>query len=137
MSNYIALIHKDHDSDYGVSFPDLPGCITAGKTLDEAREMAEEALALHLDGLVEDGQPVPEASSLEDIMGDPGNQDGVAILVKAPQKQRIVRVNVTFPEDLLRSIDEFAAQHGQTRSGLLATIARRELDEASAGDADA
>jgi predicted RNase H-like HicB family nuclease len=134
MSNYIALIRKDHDSDYGVSFPDLPGCITAGETLDEARDMAEEALALHLDGLVEDGLPVPEPSSLEAIMGDPDNQDGVAILVRAPQKQRIVRVNATFPDDLLQSLDEFAARHGQTRSGLLATIARRELDEASAGD---
>ena len=135
MSNYIALIHKAHDSDYGVSFPDLPGCVTAGATLDEAREMAEEALALHLEGMVEDGQPVPEPSSLEEIMGDPDNQDGVAILVRAPQKQRVVRVNVTFPEDLLRSIDEFAMQHGQTRSGLLAALARRELEGASDADA--
>ena len=45
---YTGLIHKDPDSDYGVSFPDLPGCITAGRTVEEAREMAAEALALHL-----------------------------------------------------------------------------------------
>ena len=45
---YTGLIHKDPDSDYGVSFPDLPGCITAGHTVEEAREMAAEALALHL-----------------------------------------------------------------------------------------
>ena len=81
MSNCIALIHMDHDSDYGVSFPDLPGCITAGATLHEAREMAEEALAMHLDGLVEDGQLLPESSSLEDIMGDPENQEVVALLI--------------------------------------------------------
>ncbi len=51
MRQYIALIHKDADSDYGVSLPDLPGVITAGSTLDEARDMAAEALALHLEGL--------------------------------------------------------------------------------------
>ena len=67
MRQYIALIHKVADSDYGVSFPDLPGVITAGSTLDEARDMAMEALALHLEGLVQDGEAVPDPSSLEDI----------------------------------------------------------------------
>ena len=57
MRHYIALLHKEADSDYGVSFPDLPGCVTAGKTLDEARANAEEALALHLAGMAEDGEP--------------------------------------------------------------------------------
>ena len=41
---YIGLVHKDAGSDYGVSFPDLPGCVTAGATLDEARVMAADAL---------------------------------------------------------------------------------------------
>ena len=50
MTSYIALIHKEPRSDFGVSFPDFPGCVTAGRTLDEARKMAEEALALHVDG---------------------------------------------------------------------------------------
>ncbi len=72
MRRYVALIHKDETSDYGVSFPDLPGCITAGSTLDEAREMASEALALHLGGLAEDGEAVPESSSLEDVMSVAG-----------------------------------------------------------------
>jgi predicted RNase H-like HicB family nuclease len=60
MRQYIALIHKDADSDFGVSFPDLPGCVTAGATLDEARDMAEEALALHIEGLEQDGEAIPE-----------------------------------------------------------------------------
>ena len=59
MRQYIALIHKDPDSDYGVSFPDLPGCVTAGADLDDARGMAEEALALHLAGMAEDGEAFP------------------------------------------------------------------------------
>jgi predicted RNase H-like HicB family nuclease len=83
MSEYIALIHKDPGSDYGVSFPDFPGCITAGATVDEARRMAEKALAFHIAGLVEDGEPVPQPSHLEDVMGDPENRDAVAIFVPA------------------------------------------------------
>jgi predicted RNase H-like HicB family nuclease len=85
MRQYIALIHKDANSDYGVSFPDLPpGAITAGSTLDEARAMATEALTFHLAGLAEDGEAVPEPSSLEEIMAIAENKDGVAVLVEAP-----------------------------------------------------
>ncbi len=83
MRQYIALIHKDADSDYGVSFPDLPGVISAGKTLDEARAMAAEALAFHLQGMAEDGEAVPEPSSLQAIMANAVNRDGVAVLVDA------------------------------------------------------
>ena len=59
MADYIALIHKEPASDYGVSFPDFPGCVTAGATLDEARRGAVEALAFHIDGMVEDGEAIP------------------------------------------------------------------------------
>ena len=85
MRQYIALIHKDADSDYGVSFPDLPGVISAGKTLDEARDMAAEALALHLEGLAADDEAAPEPSSLEKIMNDAQNKDGVAVLIAAAE----------------------------------------------------
>ena len=83
MRQYIALIHKDPDSDYSVSFPDLPGVITAGATLDEARDMATEALAFHLRGMAEDQEAVPEPSSLEEVMGTDENRDGVAVLIAA------------------------------------------------------
>jgi len=78
---YIGLIHKDADSDYGVSFPDLPGCISAGSTLEEARAMAAEALALHLDGLEEDGAVVPPPSSANAVFGHPDAADALAIIV--------------------------------------------------------
>ena len=81
MRRYIGLIHKDPDSDFGVSFPDFPGLITAGSDLDDARRMAEEALAFHLEGMVEDGEAVPEPSSLEKVMADPDNKDGIPIFV--------------------------------------------------------
>ena len=81
MRDYIALIHKEADSDFGVSFPDFPGVVTAGRDLDDARRLAEEALSLHVEGLLEDGAAIPEPASLDAVMEDPDNSDGVAILV--------------------------------------------------------
>jgi len=131
MRQYIALIHKEDGSDYGVSFPDLPGCITAGRDLDEARAMAQEALALHLEGLSEDGEPLPEPSSLEAIMRDRENRDAVAFLVSAPASApKTVRINVTIADDLLGEIDRHAEREGMTRSGFLAKAAKRALEEA-------
>jgi predicted RNase H-like HicB family nuclease len=133
MRQYIALIHKDAGSDYGVSFPDLPGCVTAGVDLDDARRMAEEALALHLAGMAEDEEPVPEPSSLEAVMAERENRDAVAILVRAPPATaKAVRVNMTVPEDELKQIDKFAAGHGYTRSGFLSYAAKRAIGEAAA-----
>jgi predicted RNase H-like HicB family nuclease len=131
--NYIGLIHKDAGSDYGVSFPDFPGVVTAGKDLDEARAMAEEALALHIDGLVADGEAVPEASSLEEVMSDPDNKDGVAILVAVKtDAAKSVRVNVTLPEDVLAQIDKFAKERGLSRSGFLAQAAKKVIEREEA-----
>ncbi len=128
MRHYIALIHKDEGSDYGVSFPDIPGVITAGKNLDEARALAKEALAFHLEGLAEDGEAVPEPSSLEDIMAIAENRDGVAVLIEAPAEEvKSVRVNITLPADVLNQIDECAERDGFTRSGFLAQAAKKAM----------
>lgn len=131
MRQYIALIHKDADSDFGVSFPDLPGLATAGTDLDDARQMAAEALALHIEGMEADGEAIPEPSSLEAIMANRENRDAVAILVPAPAKAaKSVRVNVTLPEDELKRIDRLAEERGLTRSGFLLRAAKRELEAA-------
>ena len=124
MRHFIALIHKDADSDFGVSFPDLPGVISAGSTLDEARAMATEALTFHLEGMAEDGEAVPEPSSLEEIMSDRENRDGVAVLIQAPGAEvKSVRINITMPADVLDQIDQYAEREGFTRSGFLAQAA--------------
>lgn len=131
MTDYIALIHKDADSAFGVSFPDLPGCISVGETLEEARANAEEALALHVDGMIEDGEPLPAPSALDEVMANPGNRDGVVILVPLKTTPpRTVRVNITLPETTLREIDAFAETHGYTRSGLLTRAAKQMIDAA-------
>jgi predicted RNase H-like HicB family nuclease len=128
MRHFIALIHKDADSDFGVSFPDLPGLISAGSTLDEARAMATEALAFHLEGMAEDGEPVPEPSSLEEIMSNRENRDGVAVLIQAPAAEvKTVRINITMPADVLEQIDRYAEREGFTRSGFLAQAAKKVM----------
>jgi predicted RNase H-like HicB family nuclease len=130
MRNYIGLIHKDAESDYGVSFPDFPGVITAGIDLDEARRMAEEALNFHVEGMIEDGEALPEPSSLEAIMQDPDNREGVAVLVALKHRSaKAVRLNITLPEDVLRAIDAYSQAHGLTRSGFLAQAAKRQIED--------
>jgi predicted RNase H-like HicB family nuclease len=130
MRNYIGLIHKDAESDYGVSFPDFPGVITAGIDLDEARRMAEEALNFHVEGMIEDGEALPEPSSLEAIMQDADNRDGVAVLVALKNRSaKAVRLNITLPEDVLRAIDAYSEAHGLTRSGFLAQAAKRQIQD--------
>ena len=80
MTDYIALIHKDADSDYSVSFPDFPGCVTAGATIDEARARAGEALAFHIEGMREDRQELPAPSPMAAVMTERENRDAVAFL---------------------------------------------------------
>jgi predicted RNase H-like HicB family nuclease len=93
--DYIAIIHKEPTSDFGVSFPDFPGCITAGRTLDEAKEMAAEALTGHIEVMRETGEPVPDPSTLDEVMSNPDFQDGVAFLVSVEEPVKTVRVNIT------------------------------------------
>lgn len=131
MRSYIGIIHKDAGSDFGVSFPDFPGVITAGTDLDNARAMAEEALALHIEGISEDGEAIPEPSTLDEVMSDPNNRTGVAILVSVKAEQpKAVRVNITLPEDVLERIDRYAEAHGFTRSGLLAQAVKKLMADA-------
>lgn len=123
MASYIGLMRKESGTDYGVNFPDFPGCITAGLTMDEAYRLAAEALAFHVEGMAEDGEPLPEPSSLETVMADPENQDAVPFMVPLSVAPKVVRVNVTMDEALLRAIDAVASN----RSAFLAEGARRLL----------
>jgi predicted RNase H-like HicB family nuclease len=94
-----------------VSFPDFPGCSTTGKTIDEAKDLADEALLLHLEGMREDGEQLPVPSNLEDIVADPENADAVAFLVVSipdTQGKAKKRINITVPEETQRRIDAAA-----------------------------
>jgi predicted RNase H-like HicB family nuclease len=124
MTSYIALLRKDADSDFGVEFPDFPGCVTAARTLEAARSAASEALALHVEGVREDGTALPTPSSLDTIMADAANRSAVAFLVDVPARPaRSVRINVMLPADLVAAIDGATTN----RSGFLAEAARARL----------
>lgn len=133
MANYIAIIHKDSDSDYGVSFPDFPGCITAGKTIDEAKDMAQEALTGHIGVMEEFGDKVPEPSNLESVMTLCKDEEYVAFfIVSLPEKRsKKVRVNIMVPEEDLNQIDSFVKQHGMTRSAFLVKAAQDSIQTSS------
>ena len=96
MSSYTALIHKDPDSDYGVSFPDFPGCITADSSMDKVKDVAIEALSGHIQTMVEYGDRIPKPSGFEDIMADPAHSEAIAFLVVTiPDLNPIPFLNLT------------------------------------------
>jgi predicted RNase H-like HicB family nuclease len=129
MANYIAIVHKEAKSDFGVSFPDFPGCVTAGKNIDEAKDMAEEALTLHIRGMLEDGDQLPVPSKLEEIMTDPDYANAIAYLVVSvpDAKPPTVRVNITLPEMTLKQIDAAAKKRGMSRSSFLVHAAQNAI----------
>jgi predicted RNase H-like HicB family nuclease len=122
---YIAYLHKEKKTDYGVSFPDFPGCITAGKTLEEARRNAVEALALHIEGLLEDGEEIPEASCLDNLSRDPVLKDAVAFLVDINVSDKVERFNITARKSQMEEIDRLAKQQRMTRSAYMVASALR------------
>ena len=122
--NYPIIIHKDKKSDYGVTIPDLPGCFSAGETLDEAIENAKEAILLHVEGLIDDSENIPEASNLEVIKKK--NKDGVIAIASVDLSElfgKAKRINISLPDRILNKVDRFARKHGETRSGLLVNAA--------------
>lgn len=131
MRNYIALIHKEKKTDFGVSFPDFPGCITAGKTIDEAKDMAQEALTGHVAVMLDTGLPLPAPSTLEDIVNNDDYNDAAACFIISiqPPKKEPVRFNASIDPELLALIDSHAKHIGMTRSGFLAQAARKALLE--------
>ena len=68
---YVAFIHGDTEPGFGISFPDFPGCVSAGDTIDEAIRRGTEALAFQVEGLIRDGEHIPEPRSVQDIEIDP------------------------------------------------------------------
>ena len=125
---YPALISKDDDSDWNVEFPDFPGCVTAGRTLEEAVAFAREALALHVHGMRADGEAVPEPSDAAALMSR--RRAAALVLVElTPLKGAAKRVNISLDEYLLAEIDTAAAAHGTDRSNFLAAAARARIED--------
>ena len=127
MQYFPAIVEKSKGTDYGVSFPDFPGCVTAGATPEEALALAEEALQFHIDGMIEDGAELPSATSIGSIVHDPDLDVVTLALVPARLPGKSVRINITMDENLLAAIDTAAATSGYTRSAFLAEAVRTKL----------
>ena len=116
------VLHKDPDSEYGVTVLDLPGCFSAGLTVEAALDAAVEAIECHVEGLLRDGLSVPAAQPVEAHRKNRDYAGGLWALVEVDLSKvsgKAKRVNITLPEHLLTQIDSFAAKTGDTRSGFL------------------
>lgn len=122
MPTAVAVIHHE-DGNYGVSFPDFPGCVTAGRTIDEALRKGEEALSFHVAGMIEDGLDLPVPSDVVDPEG------GMLAVVRYEVEARPVRVNISIDQVLLRLIDRAAEAEGTSRSAFLAEAAKKRLQQ--------
>jgi predicted RNase H-like HicB family nuclease/predicted transcriptional regulator len=138
---YRALIVQDKsdgpDDGYGVVFPDLPGCTSSGDTVEEAYEHAFEALALHIEGMIEDGVVLPDSSPFNGslptwLAGAPGRVERT-VLVPVKLPGRAVRVSITMDKGLLERLDTAAAASGDTRSGYIAQAVRERMGGGIAG----
>jgi len=120
---YPVVIHKDSNSDYGVAVPDVSGCFSAGQTVDEALQEVTEAIECHLEGLLMDGESIPVPHSIEYYQNNSEYAGGIWAVVTidlAKLSGKTTRVNITLPERVLNLMDKFAAENGETRSGLIA-----------------
>lgn len=116
------VIHKDANSDYGVTVPDLPGCFSAGETLDETLALAKEAIEFHMECLIAEGLLVPSPTSLEKHKSNRDFAGGTWALVSIDDSKlrtNAKRLSITVPERVLDAMDQHAAKIGETRSGLI------------------
>jgi len=133
MRHYTAEIITDDGSGYGVIFPDFPGCLTSADTIEQAILRAGEALKLHVEGMLEDGEAIPEPSQPGPVKKRSLRKDYCAtILVPVRLPSPAKRVNITIDSDLLEAIDATARAQGTTRSGFLAQAARIRIREDNA-----
>jgi len=123
---YPVLIHKESNTEYGVTIPDIPGCFTAGKTIDEALKNLQEAVECYYEG--EEINTAPEASNIDDLMSDKdlftdGGFWALADLDFSFLSKKTVRVNITVPEYKLAMIDKKAKSMNLSRSAFLVASA--------------
>ena len=130
---YVSFIHRDEGSGYGISFPDFPGCVSVGDTVDDAIRNGCEALAFHVEGLCDDGDAIPSPRSIEAIKADPELAEwrrgaDIVLVPLLLDRGSSRRVNISIDRGLLEAIDDEARQRRMTRSAFLASAARREIE---------
>jgi predicted RNase H-like HicB family nuclease len=130
MTMAIALLARV-EGRYSVIFPDVPGCVTGGRTHEEACLAASQALAGHVEVMDRMGAPLPRFRTLEELERDPewaeDVKDGQSIPVFLDLPGRAQRINITLEERLLARIDAAAKAAGESRSAYLANAAKARL----------
>jgi predicted RNase H-like HicB family nuclease len=130
MKFIIAIEPGTETAAFGVVVPDLPGCFSAGDTLDKAVDNAREAIDLWCETVIEDGGDVPIAKTLAEHQAAPEFSGWIWAVVEVPVERYFgpaEKLNITLPRLLLAKIDEYARAHGETRSGFLADAARMAM----------
>ena len=125
----IAIETGDENTAFGIIVPDLPGCFSAGDTLDEAMAGAEEAAAAWIDATLDAGGAIPAPSGLEALQANPdyaGWAFGVITIDPALLDDTSERVNITLPRRVLSRLDALAQAAGETRSGFIAQLTLEE-----------
>ena len=126
---YIAIL-DECGKNIGVVFPDFPGCVSSGRTIHDALRNGAEALELHLCGMDEDGETIPEESDLskvsEWLCECEGKKRLAWIDVNLPASHAI-RINITIPENLLHRLDKHLAGKKQSRSAFIASAVGQQL----------
>jgi len=115
------------DDGISIEFPDLPGCITCGDDDEDALRMAKEAMALHLYGMEQDGDAIPEPTKIKNIKVEP-NQVVVLVEVWMPpfrdeMEQKAVKKTLTIPKWL----DDLALEHKVNFSHILQDALKQYL----------
>jgi predicted RNase H-like HicB family nuclease len=119
--SYPAWLHLEGTEGVGVTFPDFPGCVTQGDTVEEALRLAPEALSFHLEGMLEDGSGLPEASSPDEVAK---SRDGELLtMVVVPDPRARERINISVMAGELAKIDRAAESLGMSRSGFMVAAA--------------
>ncbi len=124
--NYPIAIEHEPGKAYGAHVPDLPGCFSAGDTMDEAIANAKEAVAFHIEGLLDAGEKIPSPQGVETHAANPDYTGMIWALVSvdlASLSGKSKRLNISLPERVLRRIDSAAEKQGETRSGFIARVA--------------
>jgi predicted RNase H-like HicB family nuclease len=121
----IAIEAGTEQTAFGIVVPDLPGCFSAGDTLDEALLNAEQAAAAWIETALDSGNSVPTPSTLDILRRNPdyaGWAFGVITVDPAWLDDTIERVNITLPRRVLKRLDAIAEAAGATRSGTIAQL---------------
>jgi predicted RNase H-like HicB family nuclease len=123
---FIVVMHTEDSTTYGVTVPDLPGCFSAGNSLDDALVSVREAIDAHVETLIDDGASIPMASTLAVHQANADYAGGVWAVVDVPVEKYFGpadKINITVPRLILARIDEYAKRHGRSRSGFLVEAA--------------